>query len=336
MPTSSKSESGRVKIIAPTRHVVCAVDSQMVYGLSVLLFSLKDNSTEDFTVTVGYLGERLAESDRQFIRELSENFRIKLSFLPLPERDIFITQGHISPTTFAKFLIGDHYETPHVWIDSDTIALPGWDRIFDEVASCSPAEGLVVAERGGLSTTEINRPSALPFNAGILGWPRGGRRDWETPLATLEKVDTQEQFLFNQLYAQTAKRISEKFNLLTYRVDSLDPTDLPFIVHYAGAHKPWHLRRDLSEACLGHRCPWSVWFEAERKLLVQLAGGPLEKGLLERHRAGLRTGKIRYQRDHSGYNFLRFLTAMGPGARVITSVTRLLKQWVPRGTHPIH
>ena len=51
------------------------------------------------------------------------------------------------------------------------------------------------------------------------------RRDWETPLGSLAVVDTQEQFLFNELYASTARRVSEKFNLLTYRVDSLDPND---------------------------------------------------------------------------------------------------------------
>ena len=336
MQTSSSKRSAGVKRKGPVRHVVCAVDSQMVYGLTVLLSSLKDTSYEDFTLTVGYLGERLSEDDRTFLKGVTEELEIDTEFLPLPDRDIFITQGHISPTTFAKFLLGDHYPTPHVWIDADTIALPGWDQLFLEVAACSATEGLVVAERGSNSSSQQGKPSDLPFNAGVLGWPAGDRRDWETPLGSLAEVDTQEQFLFNELYASTARRVSEKFNLLTYRVDSLDPNVMPYIIHFAGAHKPWHLRRDLANACLDHQCPWAAWFDAEQKLHSQHENTALGRELVRRQKVALRAGTIRLRRDHSGYNFLRLLTGLGPVAPFVVNVLRLLKQWVPRGTHPIH
>jgi len=336
MQTSSSKRSAGVKRKGPVRHVVCAVDSQMVYGLTVLLSSLKDTSYEDFTLTVGYLGERLSEDDRTFLKGVTEELEINTEFLPLPDRDIFITQGHISPTTFAKFLLGDHYPTPHVWIDADTIALPGWDQLFLEVAACSATDGLVVAERGSNSSSQRSKPSDLPFNAGVLGWPAGDRRDWETPLGSLAEVDTQEQFLFNELYASTARRVSEKFNLLTYRVDSLDPNDMPYIIHFAGAHKPWHLRRVLANACLDHQCPWAAWFDAEQRLHSQQENTALGRELVRRQKVALRAGTIRLRRDHSGYNFLRLLTGSGPVAPFVVSVLRLLKQWVPRGTHPIH
>ena len=336
MQTSSSKRSAGVKRRGPVRHVVCAVDSQMVYGLTVLLSSLKDTSYEDFTLTVGYLGERLSEDDRTFLKGVTEELEINTEFLPLPDRDIFITQGHISPTTFAKFLLGDHYPTPHVWIDADTIALPGWDQLFLEVAACSATDGLVVAERGSNSSSQRSKPSDLPFNAGVLGWPAGDRRDWETPLGSLAEVDTQEQFLFNELYASTARRVSEKFNLLTYRVDSLDPNDMPYIIHFAGAHKPWHLRRVLANACLDHQCPWAAWFDAEKRLHSQQENTALGRELVRRQKVVLRAGTIRLRRDHSGYNFLRLLTGSGPVAPLVLNVLQLLKQWVPRGTHPIH
>ena len=336
MKTSSKTQESSSPKPHVISQVVCAVDSQMVYGLSILLGSLRNTSHEAFSLTIGYLGERLSEDDRAFLREVTKELEIDTEFLPLPDRDIFITQGHISPTTFAKFLLGDHYPTPHVWIDADTVALAGWDQLFDEVAACSTDEGLVVAERGSNSSSPQGKPSDLPFNAGVLGWPAGDRRDWETPLGSLAVVDTQEQFLFNELYASTARRVSEKFNLLTYRVDSLDPNDMPYIIHYAGAHKPWHLRRDLAKACLDHQCPWAAWFEAEQRLHSQHGNTAFGRELLRRQKVALRAGTIRLRRDHSGYNFLRLLTGLGPVAPIVTTVLQLLKQWVPRGTHPIH
>ena len=336
MKTSPNPRKPRNSDPHAIRHVVCAVDSQMVYGLSILLSSLRNTSHEAFNLTIGYLGERLSEGDRAFLREVTKELEIDTEFLPLPERDIFISQGHISPTTFAKFLLGDEYPTAQVWIDADTVALAGWDQLFEEVAACSPAEGLVVAERGSNSSSQQGKPSDLPFNAGVLGWPAGDRRDWETPLGSLAVVDTQEQFLFNELYASTARRVSEKFNLLTYRVDSLDPNDMPYIIHYAGAHKPWHLRRDLANACLDHQCPWAAWFDAEQKLHSQQGNTALGRELVRRQRVALRAGTIRLRRDHSGYNFLRLLSGLGPVAPLVLNVLRLLKQWVPRGTHPIH
>jgi len=336
MPTSSSKRSGGVNRQRAVRHVVCAVDSQMVYGLTVLLSSLKYTSHKDFTLTIGYLGKRLSEDDRASLRQVTDKLEIDTEFLSLPDRDIFIAQGHISPTTFAKFLLGDEYRTAHVWIDADTVALAGWDQLFEEVSACSSAEGLVVAERGSNSSSQEGKPSDLPFNAGVLGWPAGDRRDWETPLGSLAEVDTQEQFLFNKLYAPTARRVSEKFNLLTYSVDSLDPNEMPYIIHYAGAHKPWHLRRDLANTCVEHQCPWAAWFEAEQRLLSQHGDTAFGRELRRLQKIALKAGKVRLRRDHSGYNFLRLLTGLGPVAPLVVTVLRLLKQWAPRGTHPIH
>ena len=318
------------------RHVVCAIDSNMIYGIAVLLSSLKFTTKKSFGVTIGYLGDRLLQRDRTFLKRVTEELDIAMDFLPLPDREIFITQGHISPTTFAKFLLGDEYSTPHLWIDADTIALPGWDQLFEEISACSISEGLVVAQRGSSASNGFSKPSDLPFNAGVLGWPDGPRLDWEVPLSNLERVNTQEQFLFNQLYARTARRVSEKFNLLTYRVDSLDPDSMPYIIHYAGAHKPWHLRRDLSQSCIDHRCPWSAWFEAEQKLFDQLRNTSLVGELVSRQRLALRTGRVKLRRDHSGYNFLRLVSALGPLAPIVVGLLTVLKEWIPRGTHPIH
>jgi len=336
MPASSKKTNPRVQKSLTPDHVVCAVDSQMVYGLAILLSSLARTSSRPFRLTIGYLDDLLPIEDRSFLEMITEFLTLESSFMRLPHRDIFITQGHISPTTFAKFLLGEEIKTPHLWIDADTVGLPGWDAIFNEIAECSEREGLVVAQRGDGKLSSRPSPDHLSFNAGVLGWPASVRRDWEGPLAALGAVDTQEQFLFNQLYAPTAKTISEKFNLLVYRVKTLDPDDMPYIIHYAGAHKPWHLRRDLSHLCITYSCPWSAWFRAEKELFAAVHETPLWDELVRRRTQALRSGRIRLRRDHSGYNFLRLLTALGPVGPLLAGFIAVLKQWVPRGTHPIH
>jgi len=336
MRTSSRQGEEAKSVSQAANHVVCAVDSDMSYALSILLSSLATTRQMPFHVTVGYLDDALPGSEQEFLKAICKELHIQIDFLPLEARKSFISQGHISPTTFAKFLLADAIQGAHLWLDADTIALPGWDGIFRSIYSASPQEGLIVAARGNSPEGRVIGTRSLAFNAGILGFPKGIRRDWENPLASVDMVDTQEQFLFYQLYAHTAIKVSEKFNLLTYRVDSLDPHDMPYIIHYAGAHKPWHLRRDMSQSCMDHRCPWSAWFEAEEEFFDRLRDTSLLGELKSRQHQALITGRVKLRRDHSGYNFLRLLTAIGPLAPIVVNLLTLLKQWVPRGTHPIH
>jgi len=317
---------------APFR-VVCAIDSHMTYGLVVLLGSLHRTSSRPFRVTVGYLEDSLPEADRDRVAKIAAGLGVPLDFLPLPHNPLFIAQGHISPTTFAKFLLADSISEPHLWIDADTVALPGWDSIQDSILTSDEREGLVVAERSSAGSSPT---PGLPFNAGVLGWPKGTRRDWVTPLATMDNVDTQEQALFNELYADTARYVAEKFNTLTYRLERLDDNDLPFIIHYAGAHKPWHLPRRLAHFCVTARCPWAAWCEAESALMDELSLDPAGRTLRKMGDEARSSGTLRWRRDHSGVWLLRALAIMGPAAPIVVRFLRLLKQWVPRGTHPIH
>lgn len=311
------------------RHVVCAIDSQMVYALAVAMSSLRRTATAPFRLTIGYLAGTLSDSDRDYLARVMDHLGISCSFTDLGTDPRFITQGHISPTTFAKFLLADGNPDAHLWLDADTVALPEWDGIFGLLDTTTPKEGLLVAKRGADKL-------GLPFNAGVLGWPKGPRRDWSSRLNDLELVDTQEQYLFNELYAPTAKTMSERYNSLTYRIDKIPEIDPPFIIHYAGAHKPWHLPRALTSRCVAHRCPWSAWFAAEAEFLTGLD----EPGLLAetrmRQHAALSSGKVRCQRDHAGLIFLRILVTLGPLGRVLVGLLGPLASRAPRGTHPLH
>lgn len=321
----------------PKNHVVCAIDSQMTYGLAVLFSSLARTASTRFHVTVGYLAETLSPQDRRFLASLSDTLHLPLTFLPLPSNPLFITQGHISPTTFAKFLLADAIPEAHLWIDADAVALPGWDQVFESIHAATPKKGLVVAARG----KDNDRPRSqegegLRFNAGVLGWPAGARRDWLTPLAVMEDVATQEQALFNQLYGDSAQTVSEAFNTLTYRLERLIPSQLPAIIHFAGAHKPWHLPRQLKHVCMEYRCPWAAWFDAEAELADMLTNNPLLEHLTHYQRLARKTGRFSWRRDHTGLRLAKTLALMGPLAPIAVRLLRLVAQWVPRGTHPLH
>jgi len=153
------------------------LDSNMAYALVVLISSLKSAASSPFSLTVGYLDDTLPESDRQFVARACAHLEVPVDFMPLANDARFITQGHISPTTFAKFLLADALPQAHLWLDADTIASPDWDAIFEDIDHTTLDEGLVVAHRGSSSSSvSQNGSTELPFNAGVLGWPAGQRK----------------------------------------------------------------------------------------------------------------------------------------------------------------
>jgi len=330
--------------------VTGACDDAMVYGLLVWASSLQETAQRPFHLVVAFLQDRLSEPNRALVDSTLNHIGMSHSFLPLAPDQRFLAQGHVSPTTFTKFLIADAIELEHLWIDVDTVALPGWDTLFDYIHDTPSSVDLVVAERGDTGDRahqdrahqdktegqDIVTPSDLAFNAGVLGWPKGARKPWAETIQSLGNVPTIEQYTLNVLYSKSLRRVPEKYNLLTYRIEQIDSEHMPQIIHYAGAHKPWHLDRRFSKECTNYQCPWSLWFLAEQSFLESLKDFDSRIKVSQlRHRA-LTSGKVFWRRDHSGVIFLRLLRYLGVLGWLIVLGAKPFKKYVPRGTHPLH
>jgi len=329
---------------APTKKkspfVVGAIDDNMVFPLLVWAWSLTRTAATQPRCVIGFLEGSLSSHNQKFLESALDFLKIDWEFRKLPSDQRFITQGHISPTTFAKFLLADLIQSPHVWIDVDTVAAPGWDELFAIVTEAPSGVSLVVAERGSLANQPVKATesqSHQAFNAGVLGWPQGSRKPWSDRLDCMAIVETQEQQLFNHLYADSLETVPETYNTLTYRVDSLrDLTEIPRIVHFAGAHKPWQLPPRFRTLCLLHECPWSLWFETETAMLAEFTPRPLREQVLQQRAKSLRSGVYRFRREHRGLGLLKILRVMGPLGWIVVALFRPLRSFVPRGTHPLH
>jgi len=316
-----------------------AVDDVMAYAVLPWAYSLHSRARTAPHFIIGFLPGRLSSKNRGALTSALEYLSISHEFVLLEHNERFIQQGHISPTTFTKFQLADLLPGQHVWIDIDTVATTGWDTIYGEISSAPTDAHLVVATRGDrapASTGTTSKPSNLAFNAGVLGWPARTRIRWSEELDNAEVVDTQEQYLFNILYAEHLSTISERFNTLTYRYDQLDSRALPFITHYAGAHKPWHVPRRFSAACLTHRCPWSLWFLAEQELLAKLRNNENFGQIARLQSEALRSGGFGLSRDQRGRALLHLLRALGPLGCLLVPVAKPFRRFIPRGTHPLH
>ena len=322
------------------RHVVVgAIDDNMVYPVLVWAHSLHSTASSPPHLVIGFIEGLLSERNRTIVERVLTQLEISHEFLELAPDTRFITQGHISPTTFTKFLLADAISGRNVWIDVDTVATRGWDTIFTLVAESPREAKLVVADRGKGHVSAPNtmvKPSDLLFNAGVLGWPARPRLPWSNQLDDANVVDTQEQFLSNSLYAPHLAHIPESYNTLTYRRDHLRDGVVPYIVHYAGAHKPWHLPRRFTPVCSSYRCPWSLWFDTERELLAAIKDSPQVRQVEDLKVQALSSGVIGTSRNYSGRVFLKTLSRIGILGWMVIVLAKPFARWIPRGTHPLH
>ncbi len=319
--------------------VVGATDDTMAYPVLVWAHSLHVCASQAPHLIIGYFSGLLSENNASLLARALSHLGVSHEFRQLPLDNRFISQGYISPTTFAKFLLADTIAEQHVWIDIDTVATPGWNSIFSFIQNAPQSARLIVAERGDRSPPQEGlptKPSDLLFNAGVLGWPARPRIPWSAALDTLEVVETQEQYLFNTLYANHLSRMPEAYNTLTYRYVSFRGVTVPYIVHYAGAHKPWHMPRRFTPLSLRAQSPWSLWFEAEKSMLERMASSSDLGHVIDLQQKALRSGFIGTSRDYSGRKVLRLLHQLGPLGWLLVAAARPFARFIPRGTHPLN
>ena len=316
-----------------------AVDDGMAYAVLPWAYSLHTRASTPPHFVIGFLEGSLSAGNREALRSALEFLSISHEFVLLEHDARFIRQGHISPTTFTKFQLADLLPGQHVWIDVDTVATPGWDDIFSEISGAPATAHLIVAARRDHTPAlpgATAQPSDLAFNAGVLGWPAQKRIPWSGALDDAHIVETQEQSLFNTLYGNHLFTISERFNTLTYRYDQVDYSELPFITHYAGAHKPWHVPRRFSRACLRHHCPWSLWFQLETELLAELRNYESPHEIARLRSEALRSGDCGLSGNQRGRALLHILRFLGPFGWIPVVLAKPFRSFIPRGTHPLH
>lgn len=299
--------------------VAVALDDHMVYAFCVLLHSLKAHSQQPFSVIVGFFSGKLSQDNQAFITSFLDVVEIPYEVQELTPHPLFTERRHLTITTFSKFVISDQVPEPHLWIDLDIVARPGWDDFF--VTLLNPPDGalLVVAQKIDSPHTRFEG-----FNAGVLGWTANPRQPWIDELSNLpEKRFSSEQHLFNTLYRSNYHAIAARFNFLSsWHAHSAELADSS-LIHFSGPVKPWHLARRHAPAWDTINPSWTYWFDAERAMLSALVRDPLRPVLQRLKRQALFSGRLHTGKGALAGWVLRALVVAGPlGAPMVWWISR--------------
>lgn len=304
---------------ATTNVVALALDDKMVFGFLVLVHSLLTTATRPLHLLVGYFGGKLSPHNVALVRDYLSWLGADYEVRELTPHELFTERRHLTITTFSKFVLSDQFDGAHLWVDLDTVALPGWEGIFDAMHAAPRGVCMVVADKIAGPQTRFDG-----FNAGILGWTRHPRKDWLPELANLpEKRFSSEQYLFNTLYLGSVDYVDVGYNFLSSWHKNLSETTNVRIIHYSGPIKPWHLARRHRGAWRHINPTWEHWFQAEDALWATDMPAELRGRSASAKRQALFSGRLHTGKGALAGWIMRALAVLGPAGDPLVALIRL-------------
>jgi lipopolysaccharide biosynthesis glycosyltransferase len=235
-------------------RVICATDDEYILPLVVAVHSAKDNAINNFDLTVVYFSNELSEKNLSFLASVFKTICISVDFKELIPVENMKKRHHITPTSYSRLLAADQFSGLVMWLDSDTLCLPGWDSIYLDHANIPNDVTLSVVRDTMISGTTLAntrnesmiKMGAGYFNTGVIlincdRWRQLNFADkWPRYLAESDQrgFEYADQCVLNFMCSKEVKYISSRYNTLAATRRKNHQHD-PLILHFAGGVKPW-------------------------------------------------------------------------------------------------
>lgn len=235
----------------PTQLLVSGFDDAYLWPWIVQVFSGEKSREREVHRAIAVTPDSLCGESKEVILEVAEWLKVSVTFLELQLPPVLPVSHHFTEMSYARIVLADTLENTFVWLDADTLLLPGWDHLLDFP---EPAGGFVIRaalEDGNKERTAgslnqaVLRAGKSYFNSGVaqinpLAWRQKGlNHQWKQLLEEYESRGFQwvDQCVLNFLLFGFNLVLPAGFN---FSPDSGDANIAePHVIHYKGSNKPW-------------------------------------------------------------------------------------------------
>jgi lipopolysaccharide biosynthesis glycosyltransferase len=253
------------------RTLLICFDDQYALAAKVFLYNLVKvtpaKTRDNLSIIIGFHPGSLHETHINDLQVLSDKLALTVSFTPLEtsmsDSEISEIEGHLPLSAWLRLVYLCESNEPFVYIDVDTLLLPGWEEIFTQLEVLIELGKPIMACRDMLELPSRYRPlnqgevlSASAdryFNSGVLllnpkEWIN--RKSFKEAIQIWGILNKQgctwlDQDVLNYLFADDVIFLDQDFNFfandpfmweVSKRLSSVNP---PKIVHFVGP-KPWN------------------------------------------------------------------------------------------------
>ena len=249
----ASSQSKNSQTASREYYFICTgIDNNYVWPWMVSIFSASLHSQKNIKVGLGVIKDTFLIENLIVIQNFCRSLKIDLVYKEFAF-DFEVQLEHLPKETYIRILWMDALDERFLWLDSDTLALPGWDEIFsylgpkeNEPIICAAEDKKINSKRKEFSTNLAYLKAADGyFNAGVflanpLKWKeKEYDQTWKEVGANFRELGFihHDQDILNYVLSNDKRLIPGEFNVI-----SSHPTQvLQKIVHFAGGPKPWQL-----------------------------------------------------------------------------------------------
>jgi len=228
-------------------RLVMGFDDNYVIPFLVAIFSAFTTSRHAFKLTIVATQDSLSVGSRRLITECLKILGIvDFDFIDINLPKALPTRLHLNEAAYLRLWVAEAIAEDFVWLDSDTLCYPGWDKIFS-----TEFHSHTRAPLGAVTTGQYRAEDAAPGNQAA------GDRYFNSGVMVINhKVFAAESFMtqiidainrYRELNFEWADQDVLNYVVRGGQID-LDPalncfgqrsTSRPLIHHFAGSSKPW-------------------------------------------------------------------------------------------------
>jgi len=241
------------------RPLICTgINDNYAWPWMVSIFSAKMYSEIPFDVALGAIRGRISPQTRSMLERFCERIDINLIFKEFEFYDKVQVDSRITAESYLRLLWLDYLDSDFMWLDSDTLPLANWDKIFDVVSKANSETSIIFAAIDHYTSPwshlqqdndAVRIAGKSYFNAGIVivrpslwktkkydsVWRKVGSKYIEHGFKFWD------QDILNYILNEEKTLISSQYNFIV----PTDPKNISArILHFAGSPKPWHLSKN--------------------------------------------------------------------------------------------
>ena len=227
---------------------------------------IRNSEKYELDVALLNINSSLSKENEELVTSFAELFEVKFKIISVNSNFAPEFSNSKSLVVYGPLFALDVFENTFLWLDADTILLPGWTSIFQSLGDNSNKGNIIRAVRDSESTLQILKDAKSQsyeinsnryFNSGVMilcpeMWRKFGYSlEWQEVAQNRKKFHFvfNDQDVLNYMINSNVSLLPKEFNEIagTRTVDSSSK-----VIHFAGTPKPWNMTIKAKQIFLGH------------------------------------------------------------------------------------
>jgi lipopolysaccharide biosynthesis glycosyltransferase len=151
-----------------------AFDDNYLFPFLLLAFSIFKNSKELPEIRVANVNGTLSQPSKRILDRFTSILGMKIDVLEAFLPDTLAINARLSIAAYGRLWLADHISEDFVYIDTDSLVMPGWESIFDFLILLEENRDLLLAAMPALGNKtppwpiEIGDKTQYRFHSSIL------------------------------------------------------------------------------------------------------------------------------------------------------------------------